>query len=124
MLLMEIKKRLGHFAVSLLLSFSTVQWANAAPSEQEEVHEITIIAVELFGQLAAAADYCEIPLSATFLSSLDDSFKQHSQSPQDYKEMQQRFKDSRQSILNDFKQGEMELDCEQVQQAVDAEEAN
>ena len=114
MILMKTKKRSGLFAVGMLLSCGMMQWANAAPSEQEEVHEITIIAVELFGQLAAAADYCEIPLSATFLNSLDDSFKQHSQSPQDYKEMQQRFKDSRQSILNDFKQGEMELDCEQV----------
>ncbi|MCH4244154.1 hypothetical protein [Acinetobacter gerneri] len=108
--------------IGLMLSAAMLSTAQAAENtDDESVEEINIVAVELYGTLVAAADVCKISLSQQWFDTLDRTFKENSQSAADYKDMQNRFAKSRADEFKNLKNAEEQLDCDQVQVAVDAE---
>lgn len=108
--------------IGLMFSATMLSTAQAAENtDDESVEEITIVAVDLYGTLAAAADVCNISLSQQWLDTLDRTFKENSQSAADYKDMQNRFAKSRADEFKNLKNAEEQVDCDQVQVAVDAE---
>ncbi len=108
--------------IGLMLPAAMLSTAQAAENtDDESVEEITIVAVDLYGTLAAAADVCNISLSQQWLDALDRTFKENSQSAADYKDMQNRFAKSRADEFKNLKNAEEQVDCDQVQVAVDAE---
>jgi hypothetical protein len=87
----------------------------------EEVYEMSIVAVELFGSLVAAADYCKIPISEKWMQTLDTSFKESANSNESYEDMKRRFEASIKEELESFKSSHEKLDCENVKQVIQYE---